>query len=93
MFSEETEGAYEIGVNLLQEVLTPTQLPSAATIGYIGVASEMRGKGYGEVLLVRGTTTLLKSGALLVRGDTHVDNRPMAKSLSERWISAICDAT
>lgn len=57
----------------------PTQLPSAAMIGYIGVAPEMRGKGYGEVLLVRGTATLLKSGAPLVRGDTDGDNRPMAK--------------
>ena len=42
---------------------------------------EMRGKGYGEVLLVRGTATLQKSGAPLVRGDTDVDNRPMAKVL------------
>jgi RimJ/RimL family protein N-acetyltransferase len=63
----------------LAGLVMPTQLPSAATIGYIGVAPEMRGKGYGEVLLVRGTATLLKSGAPLVRGDTDVDNRPMAK--------------
>jgi hypothetical protein len=39
----------------------------------------MRGKGYEKVLLVRGTATLLKSGAPLVRGDTDGDNRPMAK--------------
>ena len=57
----------------------PTQLPSAATIGYIGVAPEMRGKGYGEVLLVRGTATLLKSGAPLVRGDADGGNRLRAK--------------
>ena len=50
----------------LAGLVIPTQLPSAATIGYIGVAPEMRGKGYGEVLLIRGTTTLLKSGAPLV---------------------------
>jgi len=60
-------------------LVMPTRLPGAATIGYIGVAPEMRGKGYGEVLLVRGTATLLKTGAPLVRGDTDVDNRPMAK--------------
>ena len=72
----------------LAGLVMPTQLPSAATIGYIGVAPEMRGKGYGEVLLVRGTATLLKSGAPLVRGDTDVDNRPMAKvfrSSKYRW--------
>ena len=63
----------------LAGLVMPTQLPSAATIGYIGVAPEMRGKGYGEVLLVRATATLLKSGAPLVRGDTDGDNRPMAK--------------
>jgi GNAT superfamily N-acetyltransferase len=45
----------------LAGLVMPTQLPSAATIGYIGVAPEMRGKGYGEVLLVRGMATLLKS--------------------------------
>jgi RimJ/RimL family protein N-acetyltransferase len=60
-------------------LVMPTRVTSAATIGYIGVAPEMRGKGYGEVLLVRGTATLLKTGAPLVRGDTDVDNRPMAK--------------
>src|ERR1700738_3307245 len=63
----------------LARLVIPTQSPSAATIGYIGVAPEMRGKGYEEVLLVRGTATLLKSGAPLVRGDTDGDNRPMAK--------------
>jgi GNAT superfamily N-acetyltransferase len=63
----------------LAGLVMPTRVPSAATIGYIGVAPEMRGKGYGEVLLVRGTATLLKTGASLVRGDTGVDNRPMAK--------------
>ena len=60
-------------------LVMPTRVTSAATIGYIGVAPEMRGKGYGEVILVRGTATLLKTGAPLVRGDTDVDNRPMAK--------------
>jgi GNAT superfamily N-acetyltransferase len=58
----------------------PTRVPSAATIGYIGVAPEMRGKGYGEILLGPGTATLLKTGASLLCGDTDVDNRPMAKS-------------
>jgi hypothetical protein len=44
----------------------PTRVPSAATIGYIGVAPEMRRKGYGEILLGPGTATLLKTGASLV---------------------------
>ena len=52
----------------LAGLVMPTRLPGAATIGYIGVAPEMRGKGYGEVLLVRGTKTWLKTGAPLVRG-------------------------
>jgi len=60
-------------------LVMPTRVSSAAIIGYIGVAPEMRGKGYGEVLLVRGTATLLKTGAPLVRGDSDIDNRPMAK--------------
>ena len=63
----------------LAGLVMPMGAPSAATIGYIGVAPEMRGKGYGEVLLVRGTATLLKTGAPIVRGDTDVVNRPMEK--------------
>jgi ribosomal protein S18 acetylase RimI-like enzyme len=63
----------------LAGLVMPMGAPSAATIGYIGVAPEMRGKGYGEVLLVRGTATLLKTGAPIVRGETDVVNRPMAK--------------
>lgn len=61
-------------------LIMPCRAPSASTIGYVGIVPEMRGRGYGEALLVRGTDTLLAAGAAVIRADTDVGNAPMANA-------------
>src|SRR5260370_32598801 len=73
----------------LAGLVMPTQLPSAATIGYIGVAPEMRGKGYGEVLLVRGTATLLKSDGPPQARAYGQRNNPAAEGLPRGCVSPV----
>jgi hypothetical protein len=77
----------------LADLEMPTQLPSAATIGYIGVAPEMRGERirrgspctwYGHIAEEWRAT---RTWRYRRRQQAH------GESLSERWISAICDAT
>ena len=76
----------------LAGLVIPTQLPSAATIGYFGVAPEMRVKGgrgspctcYGNIAEEWRAT---RTWRYRRRQQAH------GESLSERWISAICDAT
>jgi RimJ/RimL family protein N-acetyltransferase len=58
----------------------PTKSPAFATIGYIGVVPEQRGKGYIDTLLRQGTATLLTAGAVTIRADTDVNNLPMANA-------------
>ncbi|MET3292869.1 UNVERIFIED_CONTAM: ribosomal protein S18 acetylase RimI-like enzyme [Brevibacillus sp. OAP136] len=61
-------------------LIMPTQTPGFATIGYIGVVPEQRGKGYVHALLYHGTRILLDSGAVVIRTDTDIDNVPMAQA-------------
>lgn len=61
-------------------LIMPTRVPSSAVIGYVGVVPEMRGRGYGEALLARGTATLLQAGATAIRADTDIHNTPMANA-------------
>lgn len=59
-------------------LVMPTESPTYATIGYIGVVPEQRGQGYIQTLLQRGTSTLCEAGATEIRADTDVNNKPMA---------------
>ncbi|MEJ8547405.1 GNAT family N-acetyltransferase [Brevibacillus borstelensis] len=61
-------------------LVMPAKSPTFATIGYIGVMPEHRGRGYIHQLLGRGTDILLKAGATLIRADTDVHNQPMANA-------------
>lgn len=61
-------------------VTVPIENPTSAAIGYIGVVPEMRGQGYVDTLLARGTATLVESGAERIIADTDVGNIPMANA-------------
>lgn len=60
--------------------ILPAKSPTFATIGYIGVLPEYRGRGYVDQLLNRGISTLLAAGETWIRADTDLANHPMAKS-------------
>lgn len=60
--------------------ILPAKSPTFATIGYIGVLPEYRGRGYVDQLLNRGISTLLAAGETVIRADTDLGNHPMAKS-------------
>lgn len=59
-------------------LVVPVWAGAHATIGYIGVVPELRGRGYVSALLARGSATLFRADARLVRGDTDVRNLAMA---------------
>lgn len=61
-------------------LVMPTKSPTYATIGYIGVVPEQRGRGYIDILLQQGTTILNQAGADVIRADTDVNNLPMANA-------------
>lgn len=61
-------------------VTVPVKIPADAAIGYIGVVPEMRGQGYVDTLLSRGTSVLLESGVERIIADTDVNNTPMANA-------------
>lgn len=58
-------------------VTVPTEIPAGGTIGYIGVVPEMRGRGYVDALLARGTATLIETGAERITASTDIHNTPM----------------
>lgn len=58
----------------------PTRNPTYATIGYIGVVPEQRGRGYINDLLAQATMILAGTGADVIRTDTDVANFPMANA-------------
>lgn len=60
--------------------IIPTKSPTFATIGYIGVLPEYRGRGYVDLLLRRGVSTLVQAGETFIRADTDIRNQPMANS-------------
>lgn len=66
--------------NELIGFVMPTKSPTFATIGYIGVLPEFRGRGYVDVLLNRGVISLVQSGERFIRADTDLHNEPMANS-------------
>lgn len=61
-------------------LIMPTVSPTFATIGYIGVLPEHRGRGYIDHLLNRSTEVLVQAGKDYIRADTDVKNSPMAQA-------------
>lgn len=61
-------------------LVMPTRAPTFATIGFVGVVPEQRGRGHIDELLARGTATLGAAGATDFRADTDVRNAPMASA-------------
>jgi len=59
-------------------LVMPALAPSMATIGYVGVVPERRGRGNVHALLARGTATLARIGRWPVRADADTRNTPMA---------------
>jgi hypothetical protein len=63
-------------------LIMPTLGPTMGTIGYIGVVPEHRGRGYVNDLLARGTATLMRCNAPVLRADTDLENVPMAAAFA-----------
>jgi hypothetical protein len=59
-------------------LVMPALAPSMATIGYVGVVPEQRGRGHVHALLARGTATLARIGRWPVKADADTRNTPMA---------------
>jgi len=68
-------------------VIVPAEIPAGAAIGYIGVVPEMRGRGYVDSLLARGTVTLIETGAERIIADTDVHNTPIANAFKRAGYS------
>ncbi|WP_235828161.1 GNAT family N-acetyltransferase [Brevibacillus migulae] len=58
-------------------IVLPAFAPAFATIAYIGVVPEHRGKRYIDSLLAQGTKTLLNADVDAIRADTDIRNVPM----------------
>jgi GNAT superfamily N-acetyltransferase len=54
-----------------------------SVVGFVGVARDHRGHGYGRQLLAWQTRRLLESGATTLIGDTDNDNLPMARAFAD----------
>lgn len=65
---------------VLVGLVMPVLAPSMATIGYVGVVPERRGRGHVHALLARGTATLARIGRRPVRADADTRNTPMAEA-------------
>jgi hypothetical protein len=55
-------------------------MPSAATIGYLGVVREHRGHHYSDDLVIEALHVFTEAGETLVQDATDVGNTPMAAS-------------
>ena len=53
--------------------------PKKGTLGYIGVTSSFRQKGWAKILHAKGLEEITKLGATKYWGSTHVENIAMAK--------------
>jgi RimJ/RimL family protein N-acetyltransferase len=56
----------------------PSRNVDYPVVGYLGVVPELRGNGYVDDLLAEITHLLAAEGALRIRADTDLANRPMA---------------
>ncbi|GHJ49934.1 N-acetyltransferase [Catellatospora sp. TT07R-123] len=63
-------------------LIVPARNHARATVGYIAVLPEQRGKGYVDDLLAETTALLVEQGADLVGADTDLGNRPMAAAFA-----------
>lgn len=71
--------AYEKSSGEFAGLVMPAHPPAFFTIFYVGVAPEMRGRGFVDDLLAAGTDTLLETKIEApLRADTDVANEPMA---------------
>jgi ribosomal protein S18 acetylase RimI-like enzyme len=61
-------------------LIMPTENDGGATIGYIGVVPEHRGKGYVNDLIIQGTLILKSNGAARIRADADINNAPMIRA-------------
>lgn len=57
----------------------PSRTPTAAVIGFVGVAPGHRGKGYSPAIVARGTAILAEAGAEVIRGDCDAANTAMVR--------------
>lgn len=71
--------AYDVDGQLVGFVM-PTKAPAFATIGYIGVVPEQRGRGHIDSLLHRVSVILGAANETYLRADTDIGNTPMAKA-------------
>jgi ribosomal protein S18 acetylase RimI-like enzyme len=62
---------------------------SGATIEWIGVVPEQRGRGYVHELLACGMAVLSEARADTIRADTHVRNRAMQRALRQAGFDRI----
>ncbi len=72
-------------------LVMPAKSPTFATIGYIGVVPEYRGKGFIRLLLHHGTETLINAGETAIRADTDVNNIPMANAFRKIGYVQFCN--
>jgi ribosomal protein S18 acetylase RimI-like enzyme len=72
--------AYDPGRSLVG-LVQPGQNESGATIEWIGVVPEQRGRGYVHEVLAGGMAVLSAAGADTIRADTHIRNRAMQRAL------------
>jgi len=70
-------------------LIMPVKNPTFASIGYIGVVPEQRGRGYVDLLLRQGTNTLALAGEMHIRADTDLANFPMATAFRRAGYSEI----
>lgn len=73
--------AYDTDGRLVGLVM-PTRNPSSATIGYLGVVPEQRGRGYADDLVAEALHRFRDAGEALVTDGTDVDNAPMAAAFA-----------
>lgn len=69
-------------------LVMPCANPGAATIGYIGVVPEQRGRGYVDDLMAQVTRTLHAAGYNRVVADTDLQNAPMAAAFARAGFTA-----
>ncbi|WP_246469890.1 GNAT family N-acetyltransferase [Cohnella nanjingensis] len=72
-------------------LIMPAKSPTFATIGFIGVVPEHRGRGYIHALLRRGTAILEAAGVAPIRADTDVNNHPMANAFAQAGYAAFAN--
>jgi ribosomal protein S18 acetylase RimI-like enzyme len=63
-------------------IVMPTRNPSAATIGYLGVVPERRGRRYADDLVAEALHCFHDAGEVLVADGTDVDNAPMVAAFA-----------